>query len=159
MAKEGSPRSVHFHFHDSPLQPHDGAGVDLGEHDLSLEDMEEKVNRLPWSRAAEPPNGIELRVAPRACEGQSKTQYLQSACTVPQAHVGRCPGVLPGLRRVVGRPQLYFGWMKRTPSTRRKSASWVQSVAPYSPRAVANMMLSAIGRCKSLESLAATAPS
>ena len=44
--------------------------------------------------------------------GQSQTQYplappgragVRSACTVPQAHVGRCPGALPGLQRVVRR--------------------------------------------------------
>jgi hypothetical protein len=28
---------------------------------------------------------------------------VRSACTVPQAHVGRCPGALPGLQRIVGR--------------------------------------------------------
>jgi hypothetical protein len=52
--------------------------------------------------------------------GQSKTQHplappatpsrcpsgragVRSACTVPQAHVGRCPGALPGLQRILGR--------------------------------------------------------
>jgi len=54
----GKPaRSVHFHFNDCPLQPHNGAGVDLGEHGPSLEDSAPNVNRagkaeLGWSLAA-----------------------------------------------------------------------------------------------------------